>query len=139
MHPPDAAARKPRWTFEAADPYAAHAARGAFVAWVRARFAGAIDEAAAELVFGELTGNVARYAPGVVKIDVEEEPDAVVLNVTDEGPGFSLGDIGGAQPFDERGRGLMLVVALTRDLDVARTSDGFRVRAVLPVDGHAAH
>jgi anti-sigma regulatory factor (Ser/Thr protein kinase) len=134
----DAATRKPRWTFDATDSYAALSARRAFVSWVRARYAGAIDESAAELVFGELTGNVARYAPGVVKIDIEEEPDAVVLNVTDEGPGFSLGQIGGAQPYDERGRGLMLVVALTRAFDVARTPEGFRVRAVLPVDGGAA-
>jgi anti-sigma regulatory factor (Ser/Thr protein kinase) len=133
MFPNTAAAETRRWSFDATDPRAAHAARRTFVEYLRSRYGSSIDECAAELVFGELTGNVARYAPGTVEVAVEPCVGAMILHVIDRGAGFVPASIGTAEPFDENGRGLMLVAALTRSFDVECRPEGCHVRAVLPV------
>ena len=48
----------------------------------------AIDVAAAELIFGELLGNVVRHAPGLVEITLDWTAELPVLHVLDNGPGF---------------------------------------------------
>jgi anti-sigma regulatory factor (Ser/Thr protein kinase) len=91
------------------------------------------DEAVfnAELVFGELLGNVVRHAGGRVEIRLDGgEPDAV-LHVLDEGSGFTrnpkLSDA-----WAEGGRGLALIEFLVDDFSVShRPGGGAHARAVL--------
>ena len=92
------------------------------------------DTAGAELVLGELIGNVVRHAPGTVDIEVEWRGDAPVLHVLDRGPGY---DRTGTLPpsLSETGRGLYLVATLTREFTVTRLPGyGSHARAVLPID-----
>ena len=57
-----------RWTFNTNDVGAAHDSRHSFVSALRKRGVCGQYLDAAELVFGELLGNVARYAPGPIEI-----------------------------------------------------------------------
>jgi hypothetical protein len=52
------------WSFDARDARAAREARLEFVRHVNRCYGPAADVMAAELVLGELIGNVVRYAPG---------------------------------------------------------------------------
>jgi anti-sigma regulatory factor (Ser/Thr protein kinase) len=75
----------------------------------------------AELIFGELLGNVVRHAPGPVKISVELQDDSIVLHVVDSGP--PLHSARRRLPDDilsERGRGLFIVAQLATDVRVER-------------------
>jgi anti-sigma regulatory factor (Ser/Thr protein kinase) len=75
----------------------------------------------AELIFGELLGNVVRHAPGSLEISVDSDEDSMVLHVIDSGPPFALDrrrlpdDV-----FSERGRGLFIVEQLASDVRVER-------------------
>lgn len=117
------------WQFESTDASEALKARKQFVAALR-RANRPLDTFAAEVVFGELVGNVVRHAPGPVRIGLELDDDAV-LRVHDEGRGFaprkSLPD-----PLDETGRGLFLVSKLAKEMKIERISgDGMSVCVVL--------
>ena len=46
------------------------------------------DVAIAEIVFGELSSNAVRYAPGPVDVIVDWSGPDPVLHVLDKGPGF---------------------------------------------------
>jgi anti-sigma regulatory factor (Ser/Thr protein kinase) len=87
----------------------------------------------AELVLGELAGNVVRHAPGAVEFVLDYDSGDVVLHVIDEGPGFEDAIV--ALPHDlmsESGRGLYIVAQLTRDFQVTkRHPHGSHARAVL--------
>jgi anti-sigma regulatory factor (Ser/Thr protein kinase) len=78
----------------------------------------------AELVFGELLGNVVRHAPGSLEISVFSNDDSIVLHVIDSGPPFALAarrlpdDV-----FSERGRGLFIVEQLAANVSVERVVD----------------
>jgi PAS domain S-box-containing protein len=125
--------RDAHWSFDAEDAMAGHGARSSFVAYLRAG-ADEGDFAAAELIFGELIGNVVRYAPGPIDIGVEWNGDQPVLHVLDRGPSF---DLAAALPLDvmsENGRGLFIVDALGNGL-AARPlpGRGNHVRVGLPV------
>ena len=68
----------------------------------------------AELILGELLGNVARHTPGSIAVDFRVSAGRAFLSVTDEGPGF--GEVSRALPLDplsENGRGRFLDVAAT--------------------------
>lgn len=119
------------WTFDVRLAEEAQPARREFSEALRTRGASAEDVDTAELVFGELVGNAARYAPGQVAVSVDWSGAAPVLHVLDRGPGFRhiaiLPDV-----YSESGRGLFLVSSLTQDFHVTRRpSGGSHARAVL--------
>ena len=113
-----------RWTFEAANAGEAQRARTEFVAQLRA--AGAADEdlLAAEIVFGELVGNVVRHAAGSVDAMVDWHGLSPVLHVRDTGRGFAFVPRLPRDVFAESGRGLYIIAVLTDDFNVTRGDDG---------------
>lgn len=63
------------------------------------------------LVASELVTNAVEHGGGAERLELEREPDAVVLRVSDRGPGLPEQR---PRPLDSvRGRGLALVEALT--------------------------
>jgi anti-sigma regulatory factor (Ser/Thr protein kinase) len=95
--------------------------------------AGDADSAGAELVFGELIGNVVRHAAGLVEVEIEWSGDAPVLHVLDRGPGYDLNHNLPASD-SETGRGLFLVEQFTREFTVTRLPGyGAHARAVLAI------
>ncbi len=124
-----------RWMFDAADATAGQRARMEFTQELSAAGAHNEDVCAAELVFGELLGNVLRYAPGPVEIFVDWNGPAPVLHVRDQGPGFSYAPRLPRDPLSERGRGLFIVAALTDDCNVTRmVRRGSHARAVIALN-----
>lgn len=121
-----------RWAFDTSDGETAQHTRHAFVAMLRERGMPAEELATAELIFGELLGNVVRYAPGPIEITFEWNGDPPVLHVLDRGPGFTLVPRLPSDLLSERGRGLYIVWALAEDFNVTERFDGgSHARAVL--------
>jgi signal transduction histidine kinase/DNA-binding response OmpR family regulator len=124
--------RLSRWTFDAADAVTSQSARAEFSRILRSEGADSEDVSAAEIVFGELVGNVARHAPGPIEVLVDWNAPAPVLHVRDQGPGFSYLPRLPHDPLAESGRGLYIVAMLTDDCNVTRCADrGSHARAVL--------
>ncbi len=123
------------WSFAAAEAGQADFLRPAFIAYLRARGTDDADYGNAELIFGELIGNVVRHAPGPIAITVRWNREAPVLVVADRGRGFlpvppMLPDT----LLSESGRGLFLVNAFGSDLLVEQNpTGGSRVSVVLPI------
>lgn len=109
----------PAWTFISEDARTAVDARTQFVEFLRSIGSGDELVNKAELVFGELLGNVVRHAPGPVEISLDLDSDAAILHVIDSGPEFLL-----SQPhlpddvLSELGRGLFIVQLLAADVRV---------------------
>lgn len=104
----------PAWSFAAEDARAAADARLHFVDFLKTRTQDADFIAQAELVFGELLGNVVRHAPGPVETQLFWKERDAVLHVIDTGTAF---DAEANLPNDilsERGRGLFIVRQLAR-------------------------
>ncbi len=122
-----------RWTFESNDARRAHAARHSFVQALRDAGLRRKQLDAAELVFGELLGNVVRFAPGPVEIVLNwTHAAAPVLHVLDRGPGFTFAPKLPLDLLSERGRGLYIVWSLAEDCNVTLRHDGgAHARAVL--------
>jgi anti-sigma regulatory factor (Ser/Thr protein kinase) len=121
-----------RRAFDALDAVAAQAARRAFTDGLRARAADAASIAKAEVVFGELVGNVARYAPGIVEVTVDWSGPDPVLHVLDRGPGFHHVPALPRDVYAESGRGLFIIALSSEDFSVAKRPDGgSHARAVL--------
>lgn len=122
------------WSFAAAEASQAEFLRPAFMAYLRARGADDADYASAELIFGELIGNVVRHAPGPIAVTVSWKDDAPVLVVADSGHGFRLRSTLPDALLSESGRGLFMVNMFGNDLRVERNQmGGARVSVVLPV------
>jgi PAS domain S-box-containing protein len=121
-----------RWAFDANDATVAHEARYSFVGALRDGGLRGDNLNAAELVFGELLGNVVRYAPGPIEIIFDWSQRAPVLHVLDRGPGFAFAPKLPSDLLSERGRGLYIVWALAEDFNVTERYDGgSHARAVL--------
>jgi anti-sigma regulatory factor (Ser/Thr protein kinase) len=123
------------WAVEIHDVHQATRIRRAFRDYLMRYAAPESDVAAAELIFGELLGNVVRYAPGPALFRLHWHGARPKLLVTDGGPGFartpegSLGD-----GVAEQGRGLALVRAFAVRLIMGNRKDGGAyVSVVLPV------
>ncbi|HTD36977.1 MAG TPA: SpoIIE family protein phosphatase [Candidatus Limnocylindrales bacterium] len=126
--------RERHWTFDSDDALAAHSARSSFVAALAREASDDSDLGGAEVIFGELTGNVVRYAPGPIEIDLEWNGAEAVLHVLDRGGGFDLHSALPEDVMSERGRGLYIVSVLGRGLRADRLPvRGNHVRVVLPV------
>ncbi len=112
------AAPTPAWVFRADDARSAEDARAGFIAFLRTRGVPDANYAAAELVFGELVGNVVRHAPGPITVEVDWTAVDPVLHVIDRGPAY---DVEASLPDDlmsESGRGLFLISVLGEDFSV---------------------
>lgn len=124
------------WTFASADAKMAQRARRQFVEALKIDAAPESDLYAAELIFGELVGNVVRHAPGPIQIRFDWTSKEPILEVHDEGGGFAFepslpGD------FSEGGRGLFIVEQLAKRVKVHKIPhDGTRITAVLPIQRH---
>jgi anti-sigma regulatory factor (Ser/Thr protein kinase) len=115
----------PAWSFAVDDVRAAVDARTYFVRFLRSIQGRQEFIDAAELVFGELLGNVVRHAPGPVEIWVDLDDDSLVMHVADSGPALSTTDW--RLPEDtlsERGRGLFIVAQLVEEFRVEEAANG---------------
>jgi anti-sigma regulatory factor (Ser/Thr protein kinase) len=109
----------PAWNLSLDDAGAAIDARSLFVEFLNGIQTDANFIDTAELVFGELLGNVVRHAPGPVEISVDLDDDSLVLHVIDSGP--PLPSVERQLPEDalsERGRGLFIVQQLASDVRI---------------------
>jgi anti-sigma regulatory factor (Ser/Thr protein kinase) len=137
--PPDPAAG---WTLKAdssgfrfriADASLANNARTIFQRYLTSQVDPDSDVDGAELIFGELLGNVARHAPGAIEVRLRWNGLVAILEVGDSGPGYAIDDVHLPGDFAESRRGLFLVAAFGRDLRV-RHHDGHTTTTVtLPV------
>lgn len=126
---------RPSWAFDAENAQAAHDTRSQFMNYLREHAAADADLAAAELVFGELIGNVVRHAPGPIEVQVEWSGRQPVLHVIDRGRGFVRDPALPPDPLSESGRGLFIVSQLTDGFCVERIAGyGNHVAAVLRVN-----
>jgi PAS domain S-box-containing protein len=98
------------WRFGAADALAAEPARRRLRTWLELKTTG--DFVAAELIYGELIGNVVRHAPGPIDIDVALDGARVRLAVQSNGRAVTVRPALPASPLREGGRGLFIVDAL---------------------------
>lgn len=125
------------WSFDATAA-ASNGARRAFMSCLKSRGDAAqiLDLTAAELIFGELMGNVVRHAPGPVEIILDWTGTLPVLHVLDSGPGFESRRKRERLPDDdwsESGRGLFIVNACARDFALRnREVCGTHASATLP-------
>ena len=123
-----------RWSFDAENARAAQDARGQFVRYLRKNAAPGGDISMAELVFGELIGNVVRHAPGSIEIDLDWADEYPVLHVLDRGPHFDVSSTLPDNVLSESGRGLFIVNALTRSLRIEHIPGyGNHIIAELPL------
>jgi serine phosphatase RsbU (regulator of sigma subunit)/anti-sigma regulatory factor (Ser/Thr protein kinase)/PAS domain-containing protein len=81
------------------------------------------DIMSAELVFGELLGNVLRHAPGPVDIEFSWENDQATLHMIDHGKGYSTQYASLPTEFAESQRGLFLIENFARSFKVSRIDD----------------
>jgi PAS domain S-box-containing protein len=122
----------PAWELDAGDGTQARAVRDAMVRSLRDHHYPEQLITLAEMVFAELVGNLARYAPGPAEMIVEWDTGRPILHVRDHGPGFSFLPKLPQDLYSESGRGLFLITALTEDFAVARRpSGGSHARVVL--------
>jgi PAS domain S-box-containing protein len=126
--------RRSHWVFHSHDAMRAEGARFQFVERLRELATPESDLPSAELIFGELIGNVVRHGPGSIDVDLEWEGERAVLHVMDRGPHFEPvvalpGDV-----WSEDGRGLFLIAALGEDFAYAPLPvRGNHLSVVLPV------
>jgi PAS domain S-box-containing protein len=102
-----------KWRFGAADALEAEPARRLLRAWLEEKTTG--DFAAAELIYGELIGNVVRHAPGPIDVEVTLEPERVRLVVQSNGGAVTVRPELPTSPLRENGRGLFIIHALGSD------------------------
>ena len=121
---PEGTSKLYRWRYEKIDPKSAQELRARFR---RALLEHGLDDAAAEraeLVLGELIGNIVRHAPGALEVIVDLSSANPVLHVIDEGPGFERSPMLPSDLLSESGRGLYIVSEMTDEFSVARGPHG---------------
>ena len=122
-----------QWSFDTRDAQAARQTRSEFVKRVYCTYGDEVDATAAELVLGELIGNVVRYAPGVAEVRAEFDERGVTIAVKDNGTGFEPAASGREFGLlSESGRGLAIVATLAETMEIdCGENDGCCVRARL--------
>ncbi len=105
-------ARRPGWLFHAGDAADARGSRPSFALYLRACGVAPDDIALAELVFGELLGNVVRHAPGPVDIGFAWQGHHGRLRFADRGAGIAPRETVTPSPFAESGRGWLIIETL---------------------------
>lgn len=112
------------WSLSLDDARAAWDARSHFVEYLRSIGGDARFINTAELVFGELLGNVVCHAPGPVEVSVECYDDKLVLHVIDSGPPIAVTKWHLPEDtLSERGRGLYIVAQLAADLRIEHVAN----------------
>jgi signal transduction histidine kinase len=123
-----------RWSFDTRDARAAREARVEFAKHVERMYGTRADVMAAELILGELIGNVVRYAPGEALVTASFDSRGVTIDVADRGNGFSRPHVKSENwLLNESGRGLAIVERFARLEIRCAKDDGCRVRARLDV------
>jgi len=121
-----------RWSFRCDDAAVATRVRREFVRVLQSANATEAEVADAELVFGELLGNVVRHTDGQVEAALDLTADEPVLHVLDQGPGFTFYARLPNDNMSESGRGLYITTTLARDVSVVeRPGGGSHARVVL--------
>jgi PAS domain S-box-containing protein len=132
MHRDQRIANMRRWMFACLDADGLSSMRREFRALLIGYGLSELRLEAAELVFGELAGNVVRHAAGSVEFVLDNTGGDLVLHVIDEGPGFERAPMLPIDVMSESGRGLFIVSELTREFSVTkRHPRGSHARAVL--------
>lgn len=121
------------FTFRIADASLANNARRIFQRYLAAQVDAASDLYGAELIFGELLGNVARHAPGAIDVKLRWNGLVAILEVADHGPGYTIEDVHLPNDFSESCRGLFLVTSFGRDVAVRCESGRTTTTVTLPV------
>ncbi len=109
-----------QWQFDAENAEAATEARKGFVAQLRMLDPTETALDAAEVVFGELVGNVVRHAPGPIDVQLDLSGPQPTLHVIDRGMGFIRDPALPADPLSESGRGLYIIAQLGAGTRVER-------------------
>jgi PAS domain S-box-containing protein len=123
-----------RWAFDAESAKAAQDARGEFVRYLADNTADSGEIAMAELVFGELVGNVVRHAPGPIDVDVHWDGEFPELHVIDRGAKFEDSHGLPTDELSEGGRGLFIVRQLSRGVTIEHVEGyGNHVTVRLPL------
>ncbi len=123
-----------RWAFDAENAKAAQDARGQFVRYLRNNAADPETIDMAELIFGELVGNVVRHSPGAIDVDVDWSGEYPKLHVLDRGAEFGMSDGLPKDVLSESGRGLFIVDNLSRSMRIERVPGyGNHVTVELPL------
>jgi PAS domain S-box-containing protein len=123
-----------RWSFDAENAKAAQDARGEFVSYLRGQCSDGFSVETAELIFGELVGNVVRHAPGAIDIDVDWSNGSPLLHVLDRGPEFMPPTNLPRDLLSESGRGLFIVRQLSKSFSIEHIPGyGNHVCVELPV------
>jgi anti-sigma regulatory factor (Ser/Thr protein kinase) len=122
------------WTYDSRSPQDAHSLRREIASFI-GLFGPAQEELfAAELIIGEVLANTVEHAPGEVVVDIDWTQTHPVVTISDAGPGLS--PVAATLPADalnEDGRGLFLIAALARDVQIeAEPGAGTKMRIVLP-------
>ena len=132
---------EPNWKFVSDDARTAQAARSSFVAYLESHGVRADMVVTAEVVFGELVGNVVRHAPGPIDVELAWNAGAALLVVRDRGAGFALDRARLPESdYAESGRGLFIVDAYANPPSVrARRGGGtaVEVRLALGIESDA--
>jgi PAS domain S-box-containing protein len=122
-----------RWTISTTDALTAVRLRRDVAALLRDRGASESEAGDAELILGELLGNVVRHTQGDVEVALDTSGEFPVVHVLDRGRGFTFIARLPQDEMSETGRGLFISAMLARDLTVVRRPDGgSHARAVLP-------
>lgn len=118
------------WSFDARDAASARRTKRAALWYLGETIRDQDELAAAELILGELLGNVARHSPGPAEVSVDLAGDAAILRVRDRGEAFHPNSHA-ADPLAESGRGLFLVRAMAREVNIENDGRGNSVTATL--------
>jgi signal transduction histidine kinase len=121
------------FVFRIADASLANNARTIFQRYLAAQVEPASDLYGAELIFGELLGNVARHAPGAIDVRLRWNGPTAILEVADNGPGYSVENVHLPAELAESCRGLFLVSAFGTGLAVRREHGTTTTTVTLPV------
>jgi anti-sigma regulatory factor (Ser/Thr protein kinase) len=105
------------WRFGASDALHAESARRLLRDWLAQHTRGDCGEA--ELIYGELIGNVVRHSPGAIDVDVVCADDRIRLFVQSGGAPFQLRPELPESPLSECGRGIFIVDTMGSNLRAA--------------------
>jgi PAS domain S-box-containing protein len=111
-----------RWSFSTENAQAANDARADFVRFLKGKCDDARAIETAEVVFGELVGNVVRHAPGPVDVTLEWKRGGPILHIIDRGTSFEQRQRLPSDPLAEGGRGLFIAGQLSAGLKVSHLS-----------------
>lgn len=129
---PHASDESSEWFFDSSDAEAASRLRHEISASLERRGGDVADIFAAGIIIGEIIGNVYRYAPGPLRVQMDWSSRNPVLHVIDYGLGFTFAPRLPVDPLAERGRGLYIVQKMALEFNVDKViGGGSHARAVL--------